>query len=49
MRILKTKWFARYARKCGIADSALVMAIEEAERGVIDADSDKSQNRSTAI
>jgi hypothetical protein len=38
VRIFKTKWFARYARREGIADKRLREAIERAERGMIDAD-----------
>jgi hypothetical protein len=38
MRIFKTKWFARFARREGIADESLREAIERAERGMIDAD-----------
>lgn len=38
MRTFKTKWFARFARREGIADKSLVEAIKRAERGLIDAD-----------
>ncbi len=38
MRIFKTKWFARFARREGIADASLREAIERAEQGLIDAD-----------
>ena len=38
MRIFKTKWLARYARRERIADTALSEAIERAERGLVDAD-----------
>lgn len=38
MRILKTKWFARFTRRENIADSKLVEAIQEIEKGLIDAD-----------
>lgn len=38
MRILKVKWFVRFARKEGIDDPHLVDAIERADRGLIDAD-----------
>ena len=38
MRIFKTRWMARFARKAGIDDALLVEAIERAERGLIDAD-----------
>lgn len=38
MRVFKTKWFVRFARKERIADRTLREAIERAERGLIDAD-----------
>lgn len=38
MRVFKTRWFARYARKEGIDDKKLAAAILEAEYGQIDAD-----------
>ena len=38
MRIFKTKWFARFARRYRIADRSLVEAVERAGRGLIDAD-----------
>lgn len=38
MRVFKTKWFARYARKEGLADNRLVEAIREMESGLVDAD-----------
>jgi hypothetical protein len=38
VRIFKTKWLARFARRERIADKDLSEAIERAERGVIDAD-----------
>ena len=38
MRIFKTKWLARFARREGIDDRSLRAAIERAERGLIDAD-----------
>lgn len=38
MRVFKNAWFERFARKQGIADKALMEAIERAERGLIDAD-----------
>ena len=38
MRIFKTKPFARFARKAGIADADLCKAIDDAERGLVDAD-----------
>ena len=38
MRIFKTKWLSRYARRERIADDSLREAIERAERGLVDAD-----------
>lgn len=38
MRVFKNAWFERFARKQGIADKALLEAIERAERGLVDAD-----------
>ena len=38
MRIFKTRGFARFQRKEGIADDALRDAVARAERGLIDAD-----------
>jgi len=38
LRIFKTKWFSRFARRESIADSKLVEAIREIEKGLIDAD-----------
>lgn len=38
MRIFKTKWLARFARREGINDKSLRDAIKRAERGLIDAD-----------
>ncbi|MDH2343810.1 type II toxin-antitoxin system RelE/ParE family toxin [Bradyrhizobium sp. SSUT77] len=38
MRILKTKTLARFARQNRIPDASLIMAIERATRGLIDAD-----------
>ena len=38
MRVFKTKWFARYARREKIGDQGLCGAIERAERGIVDAD-----------
>ena len=38
MRIYKTKWLARFARREGIDDQSLRAAIERAEQGLIDAD-----------
>ncbi len=36
MRIFKTKWFARFARKEEISDKKLSDAVEEAEKGLHD-------------
>lgn len=36
MRIFKTKWFVRYARRERIDDDSLREAIERAERGLVD-------------
>lgn len=38
MRIFRTKWLARYARRARIDDRSLIEAIERAEHGSIDAD-----------
>ena len=38
MRIFKTRWLRRYARRERIADESLREAIERAERGLVDAD-----------
>lgn len=38
MRVFKTKWFTRFARKEGITDKKLLEAVHEAELGNIDAD-----------
>jgi hypothetical protein len=38
VRIFKTKWFRRYARRERIADDSLREAITRAERGLVDAD-----------
>ena len=38
MRILKTKWLARFARQEQIPDANLEEAVARAERGLIDAD-----------
>lgn len=38
MRIFKTKWFARYARREAIKDRSLREAVMRAEHGLIDAD-----------
>jgi len=36
VRIFKTRWFARFARKARISDTMLTDAIREAEKGLID-------------
>lgn len=38
MRVFKTKWFARYAKRERIDDETLCEAIKRTERGIIDAD-----------
>jgi hypothetical protein len=38
MRIFKTRWLARFARRERISDRSLRDAIDRAERGIIDAD-----------
>jgi len=38
MRIFKSKWFVRYARKQRITDAKLIEAVQNAEKGLIDAD-----------
>jgi hypothetical protein len=38
VRIFKSRWFQRFARKEGIADAALREAVTRAEKGQIDAD-----------
>jgi hypothetical protein len=38
LRIFKTKWFARFARRARIGDRLLQEAIERAERGIVEAD-----------
>lgn len=38
MRIFKTRWFNRWARKEKLSDLALISAVEEMEGGLIDAD-----------
>lgn len=37
-RVFKTRHFSRWARKAGLADKALCQAVQEMERGLIDAD-----------
>ena len=38
MRVFKTKRFTRFARKEGLDDKALVRAVMDIERGLVDAD-----------
>ncbi len=38
MRVFKTKWFVRFARRQRIEDSDLCAATERAEQGAVDAD-----------
>lgn len=38
MRIFKTKWLTRFARREGITDKSLSEAIKRAESGLVDAD-----------
>lgn len=38
LKVFKTKWFQRFARKGKISDKALLEAAERAKRGHIDAD-----------
>jgi hypothetical protein len=38
VRIFKTKWFARFARKEDISDKKLADAVKEAEKGLHDGD-----------
>ncbi len=37
-RIYKNRWFAKFASREGITDATLVAAIDQANRGLIDAD-----------
>ena len=37
MKVFKTRWFARFARRERIADASLRNAIQRAERGLVDA------------
>jgi len=37
MRVFKTKWFVRWAYAEGVSDAALLSAVEEMSRGLIDA------------
>ena len=38
MRVLKTRLFTRWARRNGPTDSQLMHAVEEMQRGLVDAD-----------
>lgn len=38
MQVFKNRPFARFARKAGLSDAALLTAIRDAERGLVDAD-----------
>jgi hypothetical protein len=38
VRVYKLKAFARFQRRQGIADEALAKAVQDAERGILDAD-----------
>ncbi len=38
MRIFKTKWFTKFAKKQGISDATLLQVIQDIEAGKIDAD-----------
>ncbi len=38
MRVFKTKWFSKFAKRAGIADTSLREAIQRIEAGSIDAD-----------
>jgi hypothetical protein len=38
VRVFKTKWFARFARRERISDASLCEAVRRAEQGLIDAD-----------
>ena len=38
MRVFKTKWFIRYARRERIKDASLAESVAPAERGIIDGD-----------
>ena len=35
MRVYKTRWFTRWAKKAGLSDKALLAAVEEMERGLV--------------
>jgi len=38
MKIFKTKWFVRFARKANISDQKLIQAVKDADAGNVDAD-----------
>lgn len=38
IRIYKSRWFAKFASREGISDATLIAAIDQANRGLIDAD-----------
>jgi len=38
VKVFKTKWFARFARRERISDASLCEAVRRAERGLVDAD-----------
>lgn len=35
MRVFKTRWFDRWARKVGLSDNTLMAAVDEMERGLV--------------
>ena len=41
MKVLQTRWFARFARKESIPASTLLHAVERAEKGLIDAEAEQ--------
>jgi hypothetical protein len=49
MRVFKTKWFARWADKEGVADAALRGAVEEMSRGLIGANLGGHVSRSESV
>ena len=38
MRVFKTRWFQRWAKKEGLSDATLLGAVDEMEQGLVDAD-----------
>ena len=38
MRTFKTRWFQRWAKKEGLTDETLLIAVKEMEQGLVDAD-----------